>query len=114
MVDVSPASSSSQFNIAYSKILKSISTLTFKGDKKLEIAISKTKKHLKEVLSDDATMDIVLSNLILKSDHTIGWRCNIDILIKHFDAITSFPQLGQKKYYGPAFFIGGQFSEYLP
>ncbi|CAH2051898.1 unnamed protein product, partial [Iphiclides podalirius] len=114
IVDVSPASSPNKFNDVSLNIMKSMSALSFKGDKKLEEAKRRAKKHLKVTVSDDVTMDLVLSNLILKSDHTIGWSCNIEVLLKYFDVIASFPRLKRKKYFGPTFFIGGQLSECLP
>ncbi|KOB66720.1 putative abhydrolase domain containing 11, partial [Operophtera brumata] len=87
----------------------------FRKHNKTSKAKIKVKKQLKKFIANDFTMKEILSNIDVKSDGTIGWICNLDILIKHFKYIASFPSsMLDKKYKGPAMFIGGQVSDFIP
>ncbi|XP_013167409.1 PREDICTED: alpha/beta hydrolase domain-containing protein 11-like [Papilio xuthus] len=115
IIDVSPASSPKQFDELYSDIFTIMKKITFKNETKLEATQARIRKELKESLHDDIVMDLIISNVVLKSDLTIGWTCNLDVLIRNFNNMTSFPKrLKGNTYHGPTLFIGGQLSEYLP
>ncbi|XP_046964254.1 protein ABHD11-like [Vanessa cardui] len=115
VVDISPISNSKQLTEYYPRVLEAMRGVDFKKQKKISTAKQKAKKQLENVIKDDILMRAVLSNVKMRADHTIGWACNVDVLIKHFSYITSFPKSMLKKtYYGPCLFMGGQLSEYLP
>lgn len=115
VIDISPISTSKHLSEFVPKLLLAMKGINFKGQKSVTNAKKEAKKQLKELVRDDVTMNAVLSNIRAKPDHTIGWGCNLDVLIKHFKYIESFPKnLVEKKYSGPSLFIGGQLSEYLP
>ncbi|XP_047538475.1 protein ABHD11-like [Vanessa atalanta] len=115
VVDISPISNSTQLTDYYPRVLEAMRGVDFKKQKKISTAKQKAKKQLENIIKDDILMRAVLSNVKMKPDHTIGWACNVDILIKHFNYITTFPEnVLKKRYYGPTLFMGGQLSEYLP
>ncbi|XP_068623850.1 sn-1-specific diacylglycerol lipase ABHD11-like [Battus philenor] len=115
IIDISPASSPKQFQDLYAEILTSMKEIKFKSGSTLVTAKSEAKKILKNSKFDDLTVDVILSNIVLKTHNIVGWSCNLDVLIKYFHYVVSFPKnLKGKIYYGPTIFIGGQLSEFLP
>ncbi|XP_037302670.1 protein ABHD11-like [Manduca sexta] len=115
IIDTSPVSTPKQLNEEFPKILIAMKSVDFKNAKKVNNAKTEAKKQLENIVTDDLTMDTVLSNVKVKPDGTIGWACNVEIFIKHFPYIKSFPPaMTVKQYYGPTLFIGGQMSEFLP
>lgn len=97
------------------QILEAIKNVTFENIKYPAKARREARKQLRQAVADDITMTAVVSNIAVKHDGKIGWLFNLDILIKHFKYITSFPKnLKGKTYEGPCLFIGGQLSEYIP
>ncbi|XP_045503459.1 protein ABHD11-like [Colias croceus] len=114
IVDISPVSTCNHLK-EFTKVLAIIKEINFKEQKKICTAKRHVKKKLKTIIQyDDTLMNNILSNIILKSNGLIGWSCNLDVLIKDFKNISSFPKMKNKKYFGPALFIGGQLSEYIP
>ncbi|CAH2093731.1 unnamed protein product [Euphydryas editha] len=115
VLDISPISNSKQLTDYLPNVLEAMRKVNFKKEIKVNAAKQKAKKELENIIKEDNLMRAVLSNVKMKPDRTIGWACNVDILIKHFKYIASFPEnMKRKRYYGPTLFIGGQLSEYLP
>ncbi|KAJ0173007.1 hypothetical protein K1T71_011183 [Dendrolimus kikuchii] len=115
IVDISPLSTCSQLKDEYIKILEAMKAVKFKSQKKVYKAKREAKKQLKPIITDDVMMNSILYNINVKGDGVIGWTCNLDILIKYFKHIASFPKsIKGKKYSGPVLFVGGQLSDFLP
>nr|XP_021182525.2 protein ABHD11 isoform X1 [Helicoverpa armigera] len=115
VVDISPASITQSYNEEYPKILNAMKAVDFKMPKKVNHAKREAKKQLKDMITDDYLLNTILDNIKIRTDSTIGWAVNIDVLLKHINAIASFPrQLRRKRYFGPTLFIGGQLSEFIP
>ncbi|CAH2266216.1 jg17803 [Pararge aegeria aegeria] len=115
IVDISPISNARHLTDFLPQVLVAMKNIDFKKVKNVSAAKKETRKQLKKIIKDDLLLNAIISNIKLKSDHKIGWACNIDTLIKHFKHIISFPDtLRKKSFSGPTLFIGGQFSEYLP
>ncbi|XP_059054204.1 uncharacterized protein LOC131848388 [Achroia grisella] len=115
VVDTSPISTTSHLTDYYPKVLANMKAVDFKHSKTVSKARKDAKRDLKQSITDDTTLFVVLSNVNIKKDGTIGWTCNVDVLIKHFKDIAMFPiSTRMKRYNGPTLFIGGQFSEYIP
>lgn len=73
------------------------------------------RKQLHKFVQDDHIMRDILSNIKRKADGTIGWACNLDVLIKHYKYWVSFPRVAKGVIYsGPTLFVGGQLSEFIP
>ncbi|CAG9559026.1 unnamed protein product [Danaus chrysippus] len=115
VIDISPTSTARDFSEGFPTILAAMKKINFKKHKSIKEAKEDTRKELESTINNELLLKAVLSNVKMKSDHTIGWACNLDILIRHFKYISSFPKsLRKKTYYGPTLFIGGQLSDYLP
>ncbi|XP_023951044.2 protein ABHD11 [Bicyclus anynana] len=114
VVDISPVSTA-RHSDSLPEILVAMNNVDFKKAKKIRAAKKEVKKQLKPIVKDHHLLKAILWNVIKKSNHKIGWACNLDILVKHFKYIKSFPDIMRKQsFYGPTLFIGGQLSEYLP
>ncbi|XP_069356700.1 uncharacterized protein [Maniola hyperantus] len=115
VVDISPISAARHLTDFLPEVLVAMKEIDFTKSKKISDAKTEATKQLKKCIKDDLLLKAILSNIKIKSDHKVGWACNIDVLIKHFKYIASFPEILRKKtFYGPTLFIGGQLSEYLP
>ncbi|XP_060806828.1 protein ABHD11-like [Amyelois transitella] len=115
IVEVSPASPSPFFVNNYPEVLKAMKAVDFKHPKTVRKARKRAKEQLKKIITDDNMMTGVLSNINLRDDNTIGWTCNLEVLQKHFDHISTFPKKFKgMKYRGPTLFIGGQTSDAIP
>ncbi|XP_045770914.1 protein ABHD11 [Maniola jurtina] len=115
VVDISPISTARHLTDFLPEVLVAMKKIEFDKSKKVSAAKKEARKQLKKIIKDDLLLKAILSNIKMKSDHKIGWACNVDVLIKHFKYIASFPEILRKKtFYGPTLFIGGQLSEYLP
>lgn len=92
-----------------------MASVDFKNLKKINTAKLEARKQLNKTVSDDLLMNDILSNVRFKKDGTIGWICNVDVLLKDFRYWTTFPKVsGNLKYKGPTLFLGGQLSEFIP
>ncbi|KAM3963986.1 sn-1-specific diacylglycerol lipase ABHD11-like [Aphomia sociella] len=114
VVDTSPISNTSQLTDFYPDIMTKMKEVDFKHPKTVNKARKVAKRQLKKTITDDIAMFTILSNVNMKTDGTIGWTCNLDILIKQFKHIAMFPKIKTMRYLGPTLFIGGQFSEHIP
>ncbi|CAF4884665.1 unnamed protein product [Pieris macdunnoughi] len=114
VVDISPVSTCVDLREKFPKIMSMMKEISFKEQKKVKIAQREVKRKLKTLITDEILLKAILSNVTMKSTGFIGWSCNLDVLIKEFKHILTFPRLKNKKYYGPTLFIGGQLSDYLP
>ncbi|XP_053617731.1 uncharacterized protein LOC128679475 [Plodia interpunctella] len=115
VVEVSPASTSPIFESHYYEVMKAMKAVEFKSPKNVRKARKQAKEQLQNLIKDDHVMTAILSNIKIKKDNTIGWTCNLDVLLKHFKYMTVFPaSLKGKKYRGPTLFIGGQISDFIP
>ncbi|XP_045517331.1 protein ABHD11-like isoform X1 [Pieris brassicae] len=114
VVDISPVSTCVDLREQFPKIMSMMKEFSFKEQKKVKIAQREVKKKLKTLISDEILLKAILSNVTIRSTGIIGWSCNLDVLIKEFKHIITFPRLKNKIYYGPTLFIGGQLSDYLP
>lgn len=115
VVDISPISTPNSFVTYMPKILTTMASVDFKNLKKISTAKLEARKHLNKTVSDDLLMNDILSNVRFKKDGTIGWICNVDVLLKDFRYWTTFPKVsGNLKYKGPTLFLGGQLSEFIP
>ncbi|CAK1541549.1 unnamed protein product [Leptosia nina] len=113
VVDISPVSTCADLREKFPKIMTTMKEFSFKEQKKVKHGQREVKKKLKPLITDEILMKAILSNVTKKSTGSIGWSCNLDVLIKEFKHIITFPRL-KKQYLGPTLFIGGQLSEYLP
>ncbi|XP_063541118.1 sn-1-specific diacylglycerol lipase ABHD11-like [Cydia strobilella] len=116
VLDMSPATTSAEFTTLFPNIMKAMTEVQWNEKRKVHKARKEIKEQLKSIITNEIIMGNVLSNINIKQDGTIGWTCNLETLIRHFKYISSFPfSLDKgKKYFGPALFIGGQLSEYIP
>ncbi|XP_063628274.1 sn-1-specific diacylglycerol lipase ABHD11-like [Cydia splendana] len=116
VLDMSPATTSTEFTTLFPKIMKAMTEVQWKEKRKVHRARKEIKEQLKNIVTNETIMTNVLSNINIKQDGTIGWTCNLETLMRHFKYISSFPFTLDKgkKYLGPALFIGGQLSEYIP
>ncbi|CAH1641222.1 unnamed protein product [Spodoptera littoralis] len=115
VVDVSPVSPSVHYRDEFPKIFTAMKAVDFKKTRKENLAKKEAKNQLKTVISDDYLLNGIISNIKVKTDNTIGWTVNIDVLMKHIQNIAEFPKsLKKKKYFGPSLFVGGQLSELIP
>lgn len=86
-----------------------------------EKTVSNAKKEAAKVLestgaiTDIPTMQFILMNVGKRKDQSVGWLCNVETLKKYHNEIASFPEeMKSKKFEGPAMFIAGEKSNYLP
>lgn len=115
VVDMSPVSNADEFLKLYPRLMQAMKTVDFRGTKLVSHGCRVARSQLKHIVPDVQTRELVLSNVKVKRDGTIGWACNLDILIRHFEYMSEIPDYYLRKQYpGPALFIGGQVSEYMP
>ncbi|CAB3220602.1 unnamed protein product [Arctia plantaginis] len=115
VVDISPISTPPSFVVYMPKILTSMASVNFKNVKNISTAKIEARKQLNKTVGDDLLMNDILSNVRIKVDGTIGWICNLDVLLKDYRYWTTFPRVsGNLKYKGPTLFLGGQLSEFIP
>ncbi|XP_075984050.1 sn-1-specific diacylglycerol lipase ABHD11-like [Anticarsia gemmatalis] len=114
VVDISPISTPPHFTEFVPNLLAAMKAVDFKKPRLVSIARSEARGQLKLIIKDEFLMKVVLSNVKLKEDGTIGWICNLDGLIKNLKHWTTFPtNFKGKAYNGPTLFIGGQLSDYI-
>ncbi|KAJ8711369.1 hypothetical protein PYW07_008611 [Mythimna separata] len=114
VVDISPVTTSKHYRDDFPKILAAMKAVDFKNPKEVLPAKIEAKKQLEGLSIDDHLMKVILDNIKLKTDNTIGWSCNIDVLLNDIKHIASFPNLKDKTYFGPTLLLGGQMSELIP
>ncbi|KAJ8713032.1 hypothetical protein PYW08_008336 [Mythimna loreyi] len=114
VVDISPVSTSKHYRDEFPKILAAMKAVNFKNPKKIYPARSEAKKQLKGLTTDDHLMTAILDNIKYKTNSTIGWRVNIDVLLNDIKYIAGFPNLKGKRYFGPTLLLGGQLSDLIP
>ena len=98
----------------FPKVIKAMKSVDFSGADSLIKARSAAKTKLAEFFDNEETMFFVLMNIGNLSDNSIGWKCNIKALAKHFPNIAGFPDMAGKTYNGPTLFIGGKMSDFIP
>lgn len=114
LVDMSPVSTTSELTEFFPKVMETMQKMDFKGFKKVHKARKAARKLIREIISDDATLYAILSNVdYMKKNGKIGWMCNLSTLTKEFQHIARFPKF-QRHFLGPTMFIGGQFSDWIP
>ncbi|KAH9629127.1 hypothetical protein HF086_008576 [Spodoptera exigua] len=115
VVDISPVSTSVHYRDEYPQILTAMKAVDFKNARKENHAKKEAENQLKTVITDNYLLNNIIANIKEKTDQTIGWTVNIDVLLKHIPYIANFPKsMKGKKYFGPTLFVGGQLSELIP
>lgn len=116
VVDISPISTPGKHNDFFPKLMNAMSQVHF-----TEKTVPNAKKQAAKVLestgaiTDIPTMQFILMNVGKRKDQSIGWLCNVETLKNYHYEIASFPEeMMSKKYEGPAMFIAGEKSNYLP
>ena len=86
--------------------------------KALPLADVKTRgdadRLLAQGVQDDATRAFLLQSLDLRAEGGPRWVLNLDVLAQEMDRITGWPQDLAGRFEGPALFLSGENSTYMP
>lgn len=109
-------STSSALKNFFPDLIKAMQSINFEPNvSAAQLRTEVKNKLISAKVIDDASVGFILMNLGTKSDKSVGWVCNLKAFNRHFGDIASFPtELSGKKYNGPALFIGGKQSPYIP
>ncbi|XP_075984135.1 sn-1-specific diacylglycerol lipase ABHD11-like [Anticarsia gemmatalis] len=115
VIDISPISSPPELTNYMPNIMTTMKAVDFSKSSRLSIAKMEARDKLYQSVSNESVMKDLLSNVRRKPNGTIGWICNLDVIIKHYKYWKSFPKIIEgTKYVGPTLFLGGQLSDFIP
>ncbi len=70
------------------------------------------EQQLTAAAPEPGLRSFLLQNLVQENGR-FRWRVNLDAIAANMDALIGFPDLGERRYAGPALFIGGAKSDYV-
>lgn len=112
IADISPVSTAGVLNDFFPQLMKAMKAVDFTGATNQALARQRGKEQLEKQGFDG--VDFLLLS-IGKRGAGFGWKFNIEVLESSFSNIASFPSsLQSKTFNGPALFIAGKESNYVP
>ncbi|KAJ0173006.1 hypothetical protein K1T71_011182 [Dendrolimus kikuchii] len=117
IVDISPIYRTGHLHEFISKLLDVMKTIDFNevNNSNEARALAKDKIMASKLIENEESINFILMNIGKKSNNSFGWMCNINVLKEYFPVIASFPsEMTGKTYSGPALFVRGGNSTYLP
>lgn len=117
IVDMSPVKTSPSLN-QMTDIIDTMLSIKFENSNTLSEARKRTDQLLSETIKSSSLRQFLLMNVVEKSPREFSWRVNLPVIANNFkNQIAVFPQiipqLVNKTFDGPTFFIAGTESDYI-
>uniref|UniRef100_A0A2A4JL41 sn-1-specific diacylglycerol lipase ABHD11 n=1 Tax=Heliothis virescens TaxID=7102 RepID=A0A2A4JL41_HELVI len=115
IVDISPMTTTTNLKNTFPMVLEEMANIDFKG-----MNLNKAKLFARKKIfatgfcPSERDLHLILMNIGLLKDETIGWKYNLNALRDNTNKILSFPTIPEQQYFGPTLFLGGQLSYAVP